>query len=112
VLVDAGFIALNLANHASSSIALTPVVASGEDVASVSAAGHRVAAVAVAPAAVLSWPGVTGHRALVDGPAIVAGARRGQRIGSVMVMLGTQREEVPVVLRGDLPKPTLLQRLF
>jgi hypothetical protein len=29
-----------------------------------------------------------------------------------MVMLGTQREEVPVVLRGDLPKPTLLQRLF
>ena len=112
VLVDAGFIALNLATHASSSIALTPVVASGEDVASVSAAGHRVAAVAVAPAAVLSWPGVTGHRALVDGPAIVAGARRGQRIGSVMVMLGTQREEVPVVLRGDLPKPTLLQRLF
>jgi hypothetical protein len=49
---------------------------------------------------------------LVDGNAIVAGAKRGRRIGSVVIMLGTQRVEVPVSLRGDLPKPTMLQRLF
>ena len=84
----------------------------GEVVAHVSVAGHTVAATATRTADALSWPGVSAERVLVDGKAIVAGAKRGRRIGSVMITLGSQRVVVPVALRGDLPKPTMLQRLF
>jgi len=112
VLVDAGLIALNLANHASASVGSTPFVRAGEVIAHVSVAGHTVAATAARTADVLSWPGVSADQVLVDGNAIVAGAKRGRRIGSVVIALGTQRVVVPVALRGDLPKPTLLQRLF
>jgi D-alanyl-D-alanine carboxypeptidase (penicillin-binding protein 5/6) len=112
VLVDAGFIALNLADHASTFIGATPLVRAGEIVAHVSVAGHTVAAAAASTADVLSWPGVSADRVLVDGRAIVAGAKRGNRIGSVVIVLGAQRVVIPVALRGDLPKPTVLQRLF
>jgi hypothetical protein len=87
-------------------------VRAGEVVAHVSVAGHTVAATAARTADVLSWPGVRADQVLVDGNAIVAGAKKGRRVGSVMIALGTQRVVVPVALRGDLPKPTLLQRLF
>jgi serine-type D-Ala-D-Ala carboxypeptidase (penicillin-binding protein 5/6) len=112
VLVDAGFIALNLANHASTTVGSTAFVRAGEVVAHVSVAGHTVAASAASTADVLSWPGVSADRVLVDGKAIVAGAKKGHRVGSVVIVLGTQRVVVPVALRGDLPKPTMLQRLF
>jgi D-alanyl-D-alanine carboxypeptidase (penicillin-binding protein 5/6) len=112
VLLVAGFIALNLADHASTFIGATPLVRAGEVVARVSVAGHTVAATAARTAHVLSWPGVSADQVLVDGNTIVAGAKRGRRIGSVVIALGTQRVEVPVALRGDLPKPTVLQRLF
>ena len=46
VLFDAGFIALNLANNAATSLGVTPVVRAGEVVAHVSVAGHTVAAAA------------------------------------------------------------------
>jgi D-alanyl-D-alanine carboxypeptidase (penicillin-binding protein 5/6) len=112
VLVDAGFIALNLANHASTTVESTSLVRTGEVVAHVSVAGHTVAASAAGSADLLSWPGVSADRVLVDGKAIIAGAKKGNRVGSVVVVLGTQRVVVPVALRGDLPKPTMLQRLF
>ncbi len=112
VLFDAGFIALNLANNAATSLGVTPVVRAGEVVAHVSVAGHTVAAAAATTGDVVSWPGVSGDRVLVDGKALAAGAKRGRRIGSVVIVLGTQRVVVPVALRGDLPKPTMLQRLF
>ncbi|MGA2305442.1 MAG: hypothetical protein ABSH29_14730 [Acidimicrobiales bacterium] len=112
VLLVAGFIALNLADHASTFIGATPLVRAGEVVAHVSVAGHTVAATAARTAHVLSWPGVSADQVLVDGNTIVAGAKRGRRIGSVVIALGTQRVVVPVALRGDLPKPTVLQRLF
>jgi len=112
VLLDAGFVAFNLANQASTSVGSTPFVHAGDVVARVSVAGHTVTATATRTADVLSWPGVSAERVLVDGKAIVAGAKRGRRIGSVMIMLGSQRVVVPVALGGDLPKPTVLQRLF
>jgi D-alanyl-D-alanine carboxypeptidase (penicillin-binding protein 5/6) len=112
VLVDAGFIALNLANHAGTSVGTTAFVRAGEVVAHVSVAGHTVAASAARTADVLSWPGVSADRVLVDGKAIVAGAKEGKRVGSVVIVLGTQRVVIPVTLRGDLPKPTVLQRLL
>jgi D-alanyl-D-alanine carboxypeptidase (penicillin-binding protein 5/6) len=112
VLLNAGFIALSLAINASAYVGSTSFVRAGEVVAHVSVAGHTVAATAARTVDLLSWPGVTTDEVLVDGKAIVAGAKRGRRIGSVVLVLGTQRVVVPVALRGDLPKPTVLQRLF
>jgi serine-type D-Ala-D-Ala carboxypeptidase (penicillin-binding protein 5/6) len=112
VLLAAGYIALNLVDHATTFIQATPLVHAGEVVAHVSVAGHTVAATAARTGDVLSWPGVRADQVLVDGNAIVAGAKKGRRVGSVVIALGTQRVVVPVTLRGDLPKPTLLQRLF
>jgi hypothetical protein len=111
-LLSAGFIALSLADHASTSVGSTSFVRAGEVVAHVSVAGRTVAATATRTVDLLSWPGVRAEQVLVDGEAIVAGVKRGRRIGSVMIVLGTQRVSAPVALRGDLPKPTVLQRLF
>jgi len=112
VLLDAGFVAFNLANGASTDVGSTPLVHAGQVVAHVKVAGHTVSATATKAADVLSWPGVSAEQVLVDGKAITAGAKRGRRIGSVMIVLGGQRVVVPVALGADLPKPTLLQRLF
>jgi D-alanyl-D-alanine carboxypeptidase (penicillin-binding protein 5/6) len=112
VLATAGFIALNLANHAAAAVGITTVVHGGQVVAHVSVAGHTVAATAASPANVLSWPGVTAQQVLVDGRTVHAGAKKGSRIGSALVALGNQHVAVPVVLRQHLPKPTMLQRLF
>jgi D-alanyl-D-alanine carboxypeptidase (penicillin-binding protein 5/6) len=112
VLATAGFVALNLADHVSTAIGTTSIVRAGQVVAHLSVGGHSVAAAAESSAEVLSWPGVKGDQVLVDGHAVAAGAKRGTRVGSVEVALGTQREVIPVMLRAPLPKPTLLQRLF
>jgi serine-type D-Ala-D-Ala carboxypeptidase (penicillin-binding protein 5/6) len=112
VLGQAGFIALNLANHVGTSIGATTVVHAGEVVAHVRVDGHAVAATAASSAAVLTWPGVTAHRMLVEGPTVSAGASRGTRVGSVVVELGTQHLVVPVRLHRHLARPTMLQRLF
>jgi D-alanyl-D-alanine carboxypeptidase (penicillin-binding protein 5/6) len=112
VLGIAGFIALNLADHASAIIGATPVIHAGEVVAHVSVAGHRAAAAASANADVLTWPGLQAKRILVDGKPISAGSKKGTRIGSMVVVLGSQRVVIPVSLRARLPKPTMLQRLF
>jgi D-alanyl-D-alanine carboxypeptidase (penicillin-binding protein 5/6) len=112
VLEVAGFMALNLADHASAAIGSTPVVRAGEVVAHVSVAGHHATAAARGTADVLTWPGVRADRILVDGRAITAGTKKGTRIGSIVIALGTQRVVIPVSLRTGLPKPTLLQRLF
>jgi D-alanyl-D-alanine carboxypeptidase (penicillin-binding protein 5/6) len=112
VLAQAGFIALNLANHVGSSLGTTTIVHAGQVVAHVSVGGHTVAATAAASAQMVTWPGVAARRVLVDGRPATAGASSGTRIGSVVVVLGTQRADVPVRLRRHLAKPTLLQRLF
>ena len=112
VLAKAGFIALNLADHAAASVGMTTVVHAGQVVARVTVAGHTVAATAASTANVLSWPGVTAQQVLFDGRTVHAGAKKGSRIGSALVALGNQHVAVPVVLRRDLPKPTMLQRLF
>jgi D-alanyl-D-alanine carboxypeptidase len=78
VLEVAGYIALNLADHARTFIEATPLVRAGEVVAHVSVAGHTVAATAARTADVLSWPGVSADQVLVDGNAILAGAKRGR----------------------------------
>jgi D-alanyl-D-alanine carboxypeptidase (penicillin-binding protein 5/6) len=112
VLVAAGLMALNLANNTAAAIGATPIVRAGAVVAHVSAGGHTVDATAQSTANVLSWPGVTATRTFIATRAVTPGTKRGTRIGSVEVALGTQRVDIPVLLGADLPKETLLQRLF
>jgi D-alanyl-D-alanine carboxypeptidase (penicillin-binding protein 5/6) len=112
VLEVAGYLALNLADHVGASIGVSPVVEAGQVVAHLDAEGHTVAATASTTVTMLSWPGVSAHRRLVDARTIRTGAKKGTRIGSVIVQLGTQREVVPVRLRQRLPGATMLQRLF
>ena len=112
VLAKAGFIALNLANHAATSVGMTQVVQAGQVVAHASAAGHTVPAVAVSTIDVLSWPGVTARQFFVAGRSVRAGTKAGTLIGSVLVTLGTQHVVTRVVLQKHLPKPTMLQRLW
>jgi serine-type D-Ala-D-Ala carboxypeptidase (penicillin-binding protein 5/6) len=112
VLATAALMALNLADHAYATIGSSPLVRAGEIVARVSAAGKTVVARAGSTADVLSWPGVTAERVLVDERTIRAGAEKGTIIGSVVVLLGEQRDVIPVVLSRHLPEPTVFQRLF
>jgi len=112
VLEAAGYLALNLADHVGASIGVTRLVVAGQTVAHVKVNGHTVDATASATVEMLSWPGATAHRSLVDGRTIRAGAEQGTRIGSVVAVLGKQREVIPVRLRQRLAKPSMLQRLF
>ena len=63
-------------------------------------------------ASVLTWPGVQATRTFVPVRHLTDQARAGTRVGAVTVTLGTQRVVVPVRLDRDVPRPTLLQRLF
>jgi D-alanyl-D-alanine carboxypeptidase (penicillin-binding protein 5/6) len=112
VLVKAGLMALNLANHVGPSILASPIVRAGAVVAHVSATGHTVDAVAQSTANMLSWPGVRAHRILVSAGTVTSGTKSGTRIGTIVVTLGTQHVAIPVHLDRGLPKETLLQRLF
>jgi hypothetical protein len=88
------------------------VLDGGQVVAEVSQAGRTVDAQAAAPAALLTWPGVTAQRAFRPQQRLTDQARRGSRVGTVEVTLGTQHVAVPVRLRRDTPRLSFFQRLF
>ena len=60
----------------------------------------------------LTWPGVAARRVFEPARHVTDRARRGALVGTVVVTLGTQRVAVPVRLEQDVPRPSLLQRLF
>ncbi len=112
VLAQAGLHGLALVNAAAPVIGSTPVLQGGQVVAHVSQAGRTVDAQAAAPAAVLTWPGVTARRVFEPQHRLTDQSRRGSRVGTVEVTLGTQHVAVPVRLRRDVPRLSLFQRLF
>ena len=112
VLAQAGLHGLALVNAAAPVIGSTPVLHAGQVVAEVSQAGRAVHAQAAAPAAVLTWPGVAALRLFQPQRQLTDRARRGARVGTVEVTLGTQQVTVPVRLRRDVPRLSLFQRLF
>jgi D-alanyl-D-alanine carboxypeptidase len=112
VLRAAGYLALNLADHVGVTISSVPVVRTGDKVARVRVAGHTVIATASSAVTMLTWPGVSAHRHVLQWRTVRAGAKAGTQVGSVVVGLGTQRAVIPVRLKGPLPQLTMLQRLF
>ena len=112
VLAQAGLHALALVDALSPFIGSTQVLAGDQVVAHVSQAGHTLGATTSSSASLLTWPGVSATRVFVPARHIEDQARRGTRVGTVVVTVGTQRVDVPVRLTGDIPPRTLLQRLF
>jgi D-alanyl-D-alanine carboxypeptidase (penicillin-binding protein 5/6) len=112
VLAQAGLHALALVDAVGPLIGDTPVLRSGQVVARVSEGGRAVDAQAAATASVLTWPGVTATRRFQPLHHLTDQASRGARAGTVVVTLGTQHVVVPVRLEQDVPRESLLQRLF
>ncbi len=111
-LDQAGLHGLALVNAAQPLIGTTTVLRNGVTAAHVSAAGQSVSASTAGSVSMLTWPGVEVTRVFAPLHRLGAQARRGARVGSVVVTLGTQRVLVPVQLDRDVPQRTLLERLF
>jgi serine-type D-Ala-D-Ala carboxypeptidase (penicillin-binding protein 5/6) len=112
VLALAGLHGLALVNALGPLIGSTPVLAPHSVVAHVTEAGTAVAASTAASVSMLTWPGVTVSRVFRPVHDLTDAARRGDRVGTVVVTLGGQRDAVPVRLDRDVPHPSLVQKVF
>jgi serine-type D-Ala-D-Ala carboxypeptidase (penicillin-binding protein 5/6) len=112
VLAQAGLHALALVSAVAPLVGATAVFHQGQVVAHVSEAGKTVTARGTVPVSLLTWPGARGTMVFHPDAHLTDRARRGAMAGSVEVRLGTQHAVVPVRLQQDVPRPTMLQRLF
>ncbi|MGO8824751.1 MAG: D-alanyl-D-alanine carboxypeptidase family protein [Acidimicrobiales bacterium] len=112
VLAQAGLHGLALVDALGPLIGSMPVLRGGQVVADVSEAGRSVDARATASVSLLTWPGVTATRVFRPAHHLTDRASRGASAGTVVVTLGTQRVVVPVRLQQEVPRQSLLQRLF
>ncbi len=93
-------------------IGSTEVLAGDRVAAHVAAGGGSVEGLTASSVSLLTWPGVTATRTFHPARHVSDQARRGTQVGTVVVTLGRQRVTVPVRLGQDLPRESLLQRLF
>ncbi len=112
VLAQAGLHGLALVDALAPLIGSTPVLHEGQLVAHVSEAGRTVEARAAAAVSLLTWPGVHATRVFLPVHHLTDRARRGASVGTVEVTLGLQHVAVPVRLQQDVPRRSLVQRLF
>jgi len=112
VLAQAGLHALALVDALQPLVGATEVLPGNVVAAHVSEAGTTVRATTASAAIMLSWPGVTAHRTFRPERHLSDQARRGDTVGTEVITLGTQSVTVPVRLQQDVPRPTLLQRIF
>jgi D-alanyl-D-alanine carboxypeptidase (penicillin-binding protein 5/6) len=103
---------LAIVNATAPVIGTTTVLHEGQPVAQVTSAGGTVEAVAAAPVALLTSPGVRATQTFLPDRRVSDRARRGSRVGTVEVRLGSQNLLVPARLAQDVPRPSLLQRIF
>jgi serine-type D-Ala-D-Ala carboxypeptidase (penicillin-binding protein 5/6) len=112
VLVTAGLHALDLADTAAKDIGATSGLTRGQVAATVSVGGSSIDARSTSSVTLLTWPGATVTRRFEAAPPLGDQARRGARVGTVIVGLGAQRTAVPVLLTRDVPRLSWEQRLF
>jgi D-alanyl-D-alanine carboxypeptidase len=112
VLGQAGLHGLALVNAVTDLVGSTSVLQGGEVVAHVTSAGSVVDGRAGSSVAMLTWPGVTAQRVFHPVHHLTDRARRGAVVGAVVVTLGTQHAVVRVRLSADVPRPSMLQKLF
>ena len=112
VLAQAGLHALALVDAPAPLIGSTQVLAGGVTAAHVSEAGKTVGATPASSVSMLTWPGVTARRTFQPERDLTDAARHGARVGTEVVRLGGQTVAVPVRLQQDVPRPSMLQRIF
>ena len=112
VLAWAGLHGLALVNAIGPLIGTATVLHKGQLVAQVTSAGRTVTATASSSVTMLTWPGTTATRTFHPARHVTDQARRGAPVGTVAVTLGGQRVLVPVRLTQDVPRESLLQRIF
>jgi serine-type D-Ala-D-Ala carboxypeptidase (penicillin-binding protein 5/6) len=112
VLVTAGLHALDLADTAAKDIGAASVLTRGQVAATVSVGSSSVDARSTSSVTVLTWPGAAVKRQFEAAAPLGDQARRGARVGTVVVTLGAQRTAVPVRLSQDVPRLSWEQRLF
>ncbi len=111
-LAQAGLHGLALVDALGPLIGTTQVVPDGAVAARVTEAGQTVDATTASAVTMLTWPGVTARRAFLPQRALTDQARRGAVAGAEVVTLGTQTVTVPIRLQHDVPRPSVLQRIF
>jgi D-alanyl-D-alanine carboxypeptidase (penicillin-binding protein 5/6) len=111
-ILQAGFHAFVLADSATKDVGETSVLSRGQLAATVSAGDSSVDARATSAVTFLTWPGQTVVRHFEAAAPLTAKARRGTRVGTVAVTLGSQQAAVPVLLTQKVPRPSWVQRLF
>lgn len=112
VLAIAALHGLALVNALSQFVGRTTVLHKGQLVARITSDGRTVTATASSSVSMLTWPGTTATRVFHPIGHLTDKARRGARIGTVVVTLGGQQVLVPVRLTQNVPRETLLQRIF
>ncbi len=91
---------------------LTQVLPQGQPVATVKAPwGGQVDAVTAAPATMLTWPGMT-MKATVQVNPLKTPAKAGTQVGTLVVSLGEQTQQVPLVLAKDVGGAGITWKLF
>jgi serine-type D-Ala-D-Ala carboxypeptidase (penicillin-binding protein 5/6) len=103
---------LALVNALGPLIGSSTVLQKGQLVAHVTSAGHRVTATTASSVSMLTWPGMTATRVFHPVRHLTDQAKRGAQIGTVVVTLGNQHVAVPVTLTQNVPRPTVMQRIF
>jgi D-alanyl-D-alanine carboxypeptidase (penicillin-binding protein 5/6) len=111
-LGQAGLHGLALVNAVQPLIGTTTVLHSGVVAADVAAVGTTIGARTAGSVSMLTWPGVRASRVFHPVHHLSAQARRGARVGTVVVTVGSQRAAVPVHLSRDVPQRSMMQRLF
>jgi serine-type D-Ala-D-Ala carboxypeptidase (penicillin-binding protein 5/6) len=103
---------LALVNAAAPYIGTATVLQKGQPVARVTSDGKTVTATASSSVSMFTWPGTTATRVFHRMGRLTDQAKRGARVGTVVVTLGNQQVVVPVKLTQNVPRPTLMQRIF
>ena len=112
VLGQAGLHGLALVSALPPLVGSTPMLRKGQVVAHVTEGGKTVMARGNTAVSMLTWPGATASMVFHPVAGLTDRARRDAVVGTAVVTLGTQHVAVPVRLQQDVPRPTVLQRLF
>jgi D-alanyl-D-alanine carboxypeptidase len=112
VLAQAGLHSLALVSALQPLVGSTSLLRQGQVVARVTEAGKTVTGRGTSSVRMLTWPGVRATRVFVPAPHLTDQARTGAQVGTVVVSEGTQHVVVPVRLTQDVPRPSVLQRIF
>jgi D-alanyl-D-alanine carboxypeptidase (penicillin-binding protein 5/6) len=112
VLAQAGLHGLALVSAMAPLVGAMPVVHEGQVMARLTEEGKTVQARGSETVSLLTWPGATATMVFRPAANVTDRARRGAVVGTAEVTLGTQHVSVPVHLTQDVPRPTMLQRLF